>query len=268
MQGMGAVIAVVNQKGGVGKTTVTLGMASAAMARGDRVLIVDADPQANATWALGIEPESVTYGTSEAIAAERHGAAAKGVTPSLWSPLVDVLPASGDLQDRDVEAGKKRLARRLRLALEGIVDDYEMVLIDCSPALGPLTMNALAAAHLALIVVEPAALSARGVSGVSDLIDDVWERLNDRLDIAGVIINRVPPASHEADRQRELLARMLGKSTIWAPDVPQRVIVTEALGQRIPIHRAGVRGAEIAALFDDHYARLRRAARKAVRPDS
>ena len=92
MQGMGAVIAVVNQKGGVGKTTVTLGMASAAMARGDRVLIVDADPQANATWALGIEPESVTYGTSEAIAAERHGAAAKGVTPSLWSPLVDVLP--------------------------------------------------------------------------------------------------------------------------------------------------------------------------------
>jgi chromosome partitioning protein len=261
---VGATVAVVNQKGGVGKTTVTLGLASAAMARGDRVLVVDADPQANATWALGVEPESVTFGTAEAIEADDAGAAMKGITPSSWDALVDVLPASRSLQERDAEVGKKRLARRLRRALEGVAANYELVVVDCSPALGPLTTNALAAAELALIVVEPAALSARGVAGVSDLIDSVWETYNDRLDIAGVIVNRVPPVSHEADRQNELLVRMLGRSTVWVPEIPQRVIVTEALSQRVPIHHTGVRGAETAAMFDIHYAKLRRAGRKAM----
>ena len=85
MNVVGAIVAVVNQKGGVGKTTVTLGLASAALARGDRLLVVDADPQANATWALGIDPESATFGTSQAIAADRGGAAIKGITPSSWS---------------------------------------------------------------------------------------------------------------------------------------------------------------------------------------
>ena len=265
---MGAVVAVVNQKGGVGKTTVTLGLASAAMAKGDRVLVVDADPQANATWALGVDPETIRFGTSHAIAAERSGAAVKGVTPSTWSSLIDLLPASGALQEREIESGKKRLARRLALSLEGVANDYELVLIDCSPALGPLTTSALTAAQLALLVVEPAALSARGIAGVSDLIDSVWERLNDRLDIAGVIINRVPPISHEADRQRELLARMLGKSTVWEPEIPQRVVLTEALGSRMPIHAAGARGAEIADMFDVHYARLRRLGRATRRTSS
>jgi chromosome partitioning protein len=261
---MGATVAVVNQKGGVGKTTVTLGLASAAMARGDRVLVVDADPQANATWALGIEPEGVEYGTAEAIEADETGAAAKGITSSAWDPLVDVLPASRTLQERDAEVGKKRLAKRLRRALVGVAANYELVIVDCSPALGSLTTNALAAAELALMVVEPAALSARGVAGVSDLIDSVWEHYNDRLDIAGVIVNRVPPVSHEADRQNELLARMLGRSTVWVPEIPQRVIVTEALSRRIPIHLSGVRGAETASMFDIHYAKLRRAGRKAL----
>lgn len=261
---MGAIVAVVNQKGGVGKTTITLGLASAAMARGDRVLVVDADPQANATWALGLEPHDVLYGTAEAIEADQSGAASQGVAPSTWSPLVDVLPASRALQERDADVGKKGLARRLRRALSGVSDSYELVIVDCSPALGSLTTNALAAADLALMVVEPAALSARGVAGVSDLIDSVWEQYNDRLDIAGVIVNRVPPVSHEADRQNELLVRMLGRSTVWMPEIPQRVIVTEALSQRMPIHLSGVRGAETASMFDVHYAKLRRAGRKAV----
>ena len=261
---VGAVVAVVNQKGGVGKTTVTLGLASAAMARRDRILVVDADPQANATWSLGIDPELVSHGSAEAIEADRAGAAAHGIVTSPWSEFIDVLPASRSLQQRDTETGKKRLARRLRVALEGISDRYELVIIDCSPALGPLTTNALAAADLALMVVEPAALSARGIAGVSDLVDEVWEKFNDRLDIAGVIVNRVPPVSHEADRQHELLVRMLGKSTVWSPDIPQRVAVTEALGQRAPIHRSGVRGAEVAAMFDAHYAKLRRLGRKVL----
>ena len=264
MRAVGAVVAVVNQKGGVGKTTVVLGLASAAMTAGHRILVVDADPQANATWALGIEPEGVVFGTSQAVAADRDGVASKGIVGSTWSELIDVLPGSGDLLEREVDQGGKKLARRLARALAGVTDEYQLVLIDCAPALGQLTTNALAAANLALIVVEPAALSARGVASVSDLIDHVWEKHNNALDIAGVVVNRVPPVSHEAQRQHELLVRMLGRSTVWAPEIPQRVVITEALAERAPIHALGARSLPVSELFDQHYRKLRRAGRAAL----
>jgi chromosome partitioning protein len=267
---MGAVVAVVNQKGGVGKTTVTLGLASAGWAAGKRVLVVDADPQANATWALGFEPEGVVYGVSRAVLANRIGAAKPGIVQSTWpegkiTGRVDVLPGSGDLIEREIEVGKKRLARRLRKALEGVEENYDLVLIDCSPALGQMTTNALAAADFALIVVEPAALSARGVNAVSDLIDGVWEQHNDELDIAGVIVNRVPPQSGEADRQRDVLYKLLGRKTVWDPEIPQRTVLAEALGNRMPIHAMGPRGEVVSAMFDAHYKKLIAMARKRER---
>ena len=262
---MGAVVAVVNQKGGVGKTTVALGLASAARNRGDRVLVIDADPQANATWVLGVDPETVVQGTSQNIALDQPGAARLGIVPSAWGEEVNVLPAGGDLLAREPETGKRRMARRLRRSLEGVADDYELVIVDCSPALGHLTTNALAAADLALIVVEPAALSARGVVAVSDLIDSVWQEHNDRLDLAGVVVNRVPAVSSEADRQYDVLARMVGRSTIWKPEVPQRVVIAEALAAQRPLHSYGARSSEVAAIFDLHYRKLRSLGRKALR---
>jgi chromosome partitioning protein len=263
---VGAIVCVVNQKGGVGKTTVTLGLASAAQKRGDRVLVVDADPQASATWALGIEPEAVIYGTSQAMAVDEVGAASRAVVPSLWGKSIDVVPAGRTLLDRETEVGKTRMARRLERALRGVADDYELVLIDCCPALGQLTTNALAAAHLALIVVEPSALSARGVAAVSDLIDGVWEEHNEDLDLAGVIVNRVPAVSSEAERQYEMLARMVGRSTVWKPEVPQRVVIAEALSAKRPIHSYGSRSTEVAAIFDLHYKKLRALGRKSLSP--
>lgn len=256
---MGVVVAVVNQKGGVGKTTVLLGLASAGWAAGKRVLVVDADPQANATWALGLEPEGVVFGVSRAVLAGRSGAAKRAICPSTWPQgpgSVDVLPGSGDLIDREIEVGKRKLARRLRKALEGVHEQYDLVLIDCSPALGQMTTNALAAADFALIVVELAALSARGVAAVSDLIDGVWEQHNEELDIAGVVVNRVPNQSGEADRQREVLGRMLGRKTIWSPEIPQRTVIAEAISNRVPLHAMGQRGAESAELFDQLYRKL------------
>lgn len=264
---MGAVVAVVNQKGGVGKTTVTLGLASAGMANGDRILVVDADPQASATWALGVDPESVERGVSEVIDADRAGAARSAIVPSGWGPAVDVLPATRTVQERESDRGRKS-ARRLARALEGVADEYELVLVDCSPALGQMTVNALASADLALMVVEPAALSARGIAAVSDLIDAVWDEHNRDLDIAGVIVNRVPPVSGEADRQYDLLVRMLGRKTVWRPEIPQRVVIAAALGEQRPLHGMGARGAAAAALFDEHYRRLRAAGRKALRARS
>lgn len=265
---MGAIVAVVNQKGGVGKTTVTLGLASAGWAAGRRVLVVDADPQANATWALGFEPEGVVYGVSRAVLANRSGCARPGIVTSAWPEAkgrVDLLPGSGDLIEREIEVGKKRLARRLRKALEGIEDSYDLILIDCSPALGQMTTNALAAADFALIVVEAAALSARGVAAVSDLIDGVWEQHNKELDIAGVIVNRVPGNSIEVERQRDVLYKMLGRKTVWSPEIPQRTVLAEALGARVPVHAMGRKGEAVAAMFDVHYKALMGLARKRER---
>jgi chromosome partitioning protein len=262
---VGAVVAVVNRKGGVGKTTVAMGLASAARDRGDRVLVIDADPQASATWVLGVEPEAVIFGTSQVIAIDETGAAQSAIIRSSWGPEVDLLPAGRNLLDREVESGAKRLARRLSRALRGVCADYEMVIIDCSPGLGQLTTNALAAAHLALIVVEPAALSSRGVVAVSDLIDNVWENHNPQLDLAGVVVNRVPVVSSEADRQYDLLARMVGRSTIWKPEIPQRVVIAEALAAQRPLHSYGARSAESAAIFDLHYQKLRSMGRKVLR---
>ena len=258
---MGATVAIVNQKGGVGKTTVTLGLASAAAACGDRVLVVDCDPQANATWSLGVDPEAVTEGTESCIRKNRAGVAATSFVESTWGPNIHVLPATSSLAAREGDLGKKNQASRLRTALEGATNAYDIVLIDCSPAVGALTINALTAADLALIVVEPAALSVRGITGVSDLIDSVWADHNPNLDLAGVIMNRVPPNSTEASYQEDQLLVLLGKSTLWRPDIPQRTVLSEATGLRSPIHATGARGAEIAHIFDRHYQKLRKLAR-------
>jgi chromosome partitioning protein len=260
---VGAVVAVVNQKGGVGKTTVTLGLASAAMAKGDRVLVVDADPQANATWALGIDPSTVGKGTSWAIDENRAGCAASALQSSGWSEWVDVLASSPDLQHRETESKRKKVIR-LRNALETVTDAYELTLIDCSPAVGALTTNALVATHLALIVVEPAALSIRGVAGVSDLIDNVWAEHNPDLDLAGVIMNRVVATSGEMHRQQDSLLKLLGASTLWTPEIPQRTVLAEAIAKRCPIHHLGARGRETAAIFDEHYGKLRKLGRKTM----
>jgi chromosome partitioning protein len=260
---VGAVVAVVNQKGGVGKTTVTLGLASAAMDRGDRVLVIDADPQANATWALGIDPDRVDRGTSWAIDENRVGCAARAVQASGWSALVDVLAASPDLKNREREH-KRRNMVRLRTALETVTDAYELTIIDCSPAVGALTANALAATDLALIVVEPAALSVRGVSGVSDLIDEVWAEHNPALDLAGVVMNRVVTGAGETHRQQDALLKLLGASTLWLPEIPQRTVLAEAVAQRRPIHQMGTRARDTSAIFDAHYGVLRKLGRKAM----
>ena len=258
---MGQVVAVANQKGGVGKTTVTLGLASAAMQRGHKVLVVDMDPQGAAGWVLGIDRADRTV--SDVISSGRAGAAKAAIQPSEWRHLVDVLPSSPELQDLEVLRGGldgilrgTKTETRLRRGLEGITDGYGVVLIDCPPSLGALTSNCLAAASQALVVVEPTALSLRGVGPVSDLIERTWERHNPQLDLAGVILNRVPARSADAVFQSEELARTVGDSALWQPSIPHRVIVAEASAQRRAIHATGGRGRAVAEVFDALYGRL------------
>ncbi len=259
---MGEVVCVVNQKGGVGKTTVTLGLASAAMAAGHRVLVVDLDPQAAATWVLGLDPTELRTSVTDVLSGGRGGAAS-AITPSRWHHLVDVVPATPALQQLEVLRGgveqllggtKPQL--RLRRALAGVSKGYGVVLVDCPPSLGDLTTNGLAAADRALVVAEPTALGLRGITPVADLIETTWAKFNGELDLAGVVLNRVPSRSADAEAHREALARTVGASSLWDPPIPHRVVVAEAAAQRRPIHDMGSKGRRVAEVLDQLYARL------------
>jgi chromosome partitioning protein len=253
---MGRTIALVNQKGGVGKTTVTLGLASAAQAAAHRVLVVDLDPQGASTWVLGHDPQNMDLSTAEVLA---RGQLGDSILESGWGDGVDVLPASGRLQMREHGTGKDP-AGKLRLALAG-VSGYDAILIDCPPSLGNLTTNGLTAADHAIIVVEPAALGLRGIGAVADVVDEVWDAHNPNLDLAGVVLNKVPSVSAEAERRADELGRIVGKRAVWKPSVPQRVIVNQALGDRLPLHAYGARSADVTDAFDKLWVRVRKLAR-------
>jgi len=135
------------------------------------------------------------------------------------------------------------------------------VLIDCPPSLGTLTRSALTAARHALVVVEPSALGLRGIGGVADAIDEVWDRDNPDLELSGVVLNRVPAVSAEARLRIDELVRIVGRSAIWTPPVPQRVVLNRAIGERLPIHAYGSRAADAIDAFDRLWVRLRRALR-------
>ena len=231
-------IAVLNQKGGVGKTTVTLGLASAAAAAGRRVLVVDLDPQAASSWVLGLDP-----GALETTVADVVGDAKvpidEVIRPSTWSDLVQVLPGASDLQE--LEGGP---SKRLRAALTSVEDRFEAVLVDCPPSLGSLTRSALTASRHAVVVVEPSSL-------------EVWDSSNPDLELAGVVLNRVPAVSREAERRIEELARIVSRQAIWSPAIPQRVILNQAVGERRGVHSYGSRAAEPIAVFDALWRKVR-----------
>jgi cellulose biosynthesis protein BcsQ len=228
---MGATVSILNQKGGVGKTTVTLGLASAAAVRGDRVAVVDLDTQGSSTWLLGADPAAVDADT---------------LFGSAWSDAIDLVHCSGDVAAALAEVDRAA---------------YAAVLIDCPPTLSDQTTEALAWSRYALVVVEPSSLGLRGIGGVADVIDDIWDTRNPDLELAGVILNRVPAVSSEAERRIEELARIVGRKAIWQPPIPQRVIINQAVGERRPIHSYGARAADPIDAFDRLWAKLRRLTR-------
>jgi chromosome partitioning protein len=248
-------VSITNQKGGVGKTTTTLGLASAAQAAGDHILVVDMDPQASATYSLGVDASDKTLGVSDVLVDPKL--MTEAIVESGWGTEIYVLPASRILASRERE-NTRNADLRLRRALDELPDEYRLVLIDTPPSLGHNTLNALGAADFVLIVIELATHSLRGLTAVLDTIDEVWAELNPDLDIAGVLPNRVPPVSTEAERRFDELAEMVGRKAIWKPSIPQRALINQAAGDRQAIHSYGYRARDVAELFEAHYARLRR----------
>ncbi len=251
-------VAILNQKGGVGKTTVVLGLASAALHAGVRTLVVDLDAQANATWSLGVEPSRENLGTGDAMKATKAGSAADMIVPSGWGDDVWLLPGGPDLTERENDRQGQVTPQRLRRALDGVADDFELVLIDCAPSLGLNTSCGLTAADGALIIVEPTVFGLRGINPVLDLVDSIWEEQNSKLDIAGVVLNRVPPTSKDANSRIDELYSMVGRRAVWSPAIPNRVLINEAHNARAPIHTYRSRAGGLPEIFDELLLRLRR----------
>jgi chromosome partitioning protein len=240
--------AVVAQKGGVGKTTTLLGIAGAAWERGLRTLVVDLDPQANATAAL--DPASTAYTTNDVLADSRPGVAADAIVASGWGQGVDVLPAERVLEHRAVPEGRDS-SLRLRIALEGVIERYDVVLVDCPPSLGELTRNALSAVRLALVVTEPSFFALPGAAAALEAIEVVHGSNNLVLRAAGVLVNRArPQTSEHAYRLAELAEHY--PSLLLPVTVPDRTAIQQAQGACVPVQAWRSTGArEAADAYDD-----------------
>ena len=197
MAPMGRIVTLLNQKGGVGKTTVTLGLASAAAQAGHSVLVVDLDPQGSSTWVLGHDPMAEQPSVADIVGPDRGPLGRRDVSVGPGGRPHSGLPEAAGSRGRQAETAAP--------ALRQVADDYDAVLIDCPPSLGNLTMSGLIAGNHALIVVEPAALGLRGIGAVADAIDEVWNSHNTDLELAGVIVNKVPP---DQQRSRPALRRV------------------------------------------------------------
>jgi chromosome partitioning protein len=244
---MTRVVAVTNQKGGVGKTTTAINLAACLAEAGVRVLLVDLDPQANASAGLGARCGEARLSTYGVLAGDT--ALEDAVVPTAVAGL-DLLPACPDLAGAvaelvDVEDGDLALVQ----SLDGRLGTYEFVFIDCPPSLGVLTINALVAAREVLIPVQAEYYALEGLAQLLDTVSLVRERLNPELQVLGVLVTMLDARTRIA---REVAAEVREHlpTHVFDVAVPRNVRLAEAPSHGLPISRydAGCAGSD--AYFD------------------
>lgn len=183
---MAKVIAIANQKGGVGKTTTSVNLAACLGVLEKKVLLIDADPQANASSSLGIDPNGDHMGTYQCL--EHHITADKCILPSS-SPNVDIMPSHLDLVAAEIElVDKDSREYMLKSSLEPILANYDYIIIDCAPSLGLITLNALTAANSVIVPIQCEYFALEGLGKLMNTIKSVQKIQNPNLDIEGLLL--------------------------------------------------------------------------------
>lgn len=253
------VLAQVNQKGGVGKTTESFHVCRAAVKRGMRVLAIDLDPQANLTSVTTAEPfEADQVGMADVLSTQAGESLRDVIVPGIWENF-DVAPSNGPplaAVQRELVGVAIGREQRLRAAIQPVLEDYDLIVIDCGPAMDVLTTNALVAASTVMIVSEAALFSINGLGQVLASVNEIRTYYNPGLTIAGVVVNQYRPntVSGQAWR-RELLEGVEAHGVpLIQPIIPHRAAIQDSMEAAMGLDEwKGSPAAAIAAgMYDRH----------------
>lgn len=229
---MAKILAITNQKGGVGKTTTTVNLAASLAATKRRVLLIDLDPQGNATMGCGVDKMALAQ-TVYHVLLEEKGIAEVRVTNTCGK--FDLIPANRELAGAEVElVDLPHREKRLKSALASIEADYDFVLIDCPPALNLLTVNGLCAAHAVMIPMQCEYYALEGLSDLVQTIKRVRASLNPQLEIEGLLRTMFDPRNTLAQQVSEQLQRHFGDK-VYRTVIPRNVRLAEAPSYGVPV---------------------------------